>query len=63
MQKVTDVLVIPAKDQIRVFVNDCGSITIESISHMGESSVVMIDPYDVTSICRALKIAAKECRQ
>jgi hypothetical protein len=63
MQKVTDVLVIPAKDQIRVFVNDFGLITIESISHMGESSVVVIDPCDVTPICRALKIAAEKCRQ
>lgn len=60
----TDVdVVIPSKDQTRVFVNNRGGITIHQTSNLGEESFIAIDASDVAVICRALRLAAKEAKR
>lgn len=62
IQEKSDV-VVPYKDEIRIFPNDNKLISIAVRDCYGEESLVQIDPKDVSAICKALRSAAREMRQ
>lgn len=56
-------VVVRAKDQIEVFVNDAGTITISQQSGMDEPDLIAVHPEDVYALYRALRIACLEIRE
>lgn len=54
-------IVVPAVEQIEVFVNEDGSITIKQTG-LQDESIVALEPGHVSAVCAALRKAAIEAR-
>ena len=54
-------IVVPAVEQIEVFVNEGGSITIKQTG-LQDVSIVVLEPGHVPAVCAALKKAAVEAK-
>lgn len=55
-------IVVPAVEQIEVFVNEGGSITIKQTGIQDES-IVVLEPSHVPAVCAALRKAAKDAKE
>jgi hypothetical protein len=59
-----EVIAVPQRDQISVYVNKGAQITISQRCSLGEDdSVVVIHPSDIPALYRALKECAKKIRE
>lgn len=54
-------IVVPSVDQIEIFVNEGGSITIKQVGIQDES-IVVLEPAHVNAVCKALKKAATDAK-
>lgn len=56
-------IVIPAVEQTEVFGNESGTITIRQTNAFEQTDhLIVISPEHVPAICKALREAAKTCR-
>lgn len=55
-------VVIPQQDEVRVYPNEGGGITIEQIGRDGDEAVIWIDYRHAEALCKAIRAAAKDIR-
>lgn len=52
-------IIVPSQEEISVFINNNGSITILQKAYPEEDSVIAINPVHISAICKALQDCKK----